>query len=347
MQDRWNIDRLTVSAGLRIDWFYSENPEFQLGTSLLTPNRNYTVPKFSTTQYKDWTPKVAAAYDLFGDGRTALKVNYGKYVLGQALVVGGLAAQPGYNVQLTSSRGWVDNNRNFIPDCDLANPLAQGPTLTGAQNQIDTCNAPAGVNAELLRQRAAAQPRRAGRCPLRVGQAAVQLGVRRRRAARAEPGAVGHRRRVLAVVRQLPGDRQHVRHRGRLRAVLRNARSSSRLAPASAGGESLPDDINTGGFFAINPGVAGEQRDRAVHDHVPGQQRLRPLVRLRPDGQHAAGRRADLAGRPEHRPPDHGLLRRAGSGQGRQQRAGGDADERQRPRVADNVSHGAEAGCRR
>jgi hypothetical protein len=85
VQDKWTVDRLTVSAGLRIDWFFSENPAFHLSPSMLTPNRNYDVPKFSTTQYKDWTPKVAAAYDLFGDGRTALKVNLGRYVLGQAL----------------------------------------------------------------------------------------------------------------------------------------------------------------------------------------------------------------------------------------------------------------------
>ena len=53
-------------------------PAFHLGPSLLTPNRNYDVPEFSTTRYKDWTPKVAAAYDLFGDGKTALKVNFGR-----------------------------------------------------------------------------------------------------------------------------------------------------------------------------------------------------------------------------------------------------------------------------
>ena len=132
VQDRWTINRLTLSGALRFDWFNSENPSFHLGPSLLTPNRNYDVPAFSTTRYKDWTPKIAAAYDLFGDGKTALKVNYGRYVLGQALVFGGLASQPGYNVQLTSSRTWIDNNRNFIPDCDLTNPATQGPTLTGA-----------------------------------------------------------------------------------------------------------------------------------------------------------------------------------------------------------------------
>jgi hypothetical protein len=147
IQDKWTMNRLTVSAGFRIDWFNSENPQFHLGGSLLTPNRNYDVPAFSTTRYKDWTPKVGLAYDLFGDGKTAIKVNVGRYVLGQALVVGGLASQPGYNVQLTSSRTWTDNNRNFIPDCDLTNPASQGPTQTGANNQIDTCLAPVGANA--------------------------------------------------------------------------------------------------------------------------------------------------------------------------------------------------------
>ena len=137
---------MTVSGGIRLDWFFSENPEFHLGPSLLTPGRNYTVPKFSTTRYKDWTPKVAVAYDLFGDGRTALKANVGKYVLGQALVVGGLASQPGYNVQLTSSRSWVDNDNDWVPDCDLTQNTAQGPTAAGTANQVDTCGAAVGAN---------------------------------------------------------------------------------------------------------------------------------------------------------------------------------------------------------
>ena len=68
VQDRWTMDKLTVSAGLRFDWFYSEIPTIHLGPSLLTPNRNYDVPGIKTTEYKDWTPKVAAAYDLFGNG---------------------------------------------------------------------------------------------------------------------------------------------------------------------------------------------------------------------------------------------------------------------------------------
>src|SRR5580765_7385151 len=147
VQDKWTMNRLTVSAGLRIDWFDSQNPAFHLYPSLTTPLRDYDVPAFDTTRYRDWTPKVGVAYDVFGDGKTAIKANVGKYVLGQALLVGGLASQPGYNVQLTSSRAWTDNNKNFIPDCDLTRNTNQGPTQVGADNQVDTCLAAVGANA--------------------------------------------------------------------------------------------------------------------------------------------------------------------------------------------------------
>src|SRR2546427_12886921 len=36
----------------------------------------------------------------------------------------------------TLFRSWTDANRNFIPDCNLTNPLAQSPATTGS---IDTC----------------------------------------------------------------------------------------------------------------------------------------------------------------------------------------------------------------
>src|SRR5215470_5247528 len=152
IQDKWTMNRLTVSAGLRIDWFDSQNPSFHLYPSLITPLRNYDVPEFDTTRYRDWTPKVGVAYDLFGDGKTAIKANVGKYMLGQALVVGGLASQPGYNVVLATAgpgRTWTDNNHNFIPDCDLTRNTNQGPTQAGADNQIDTCLAATGANALL------------------------------------------------------------------------------------------------------------------------------------------------------------------------------------------------------
>src|SRR4051812_4497788 len=254
VQDRWTMGRLTASAGLRFDWFFSENPQFHLGPSLLTPNRNYDVPKFQTTRYKDWTPKVAAAYDLFGNGRTALKVNVGKYVLGQALLFG-LSSQPGYNLQLTSSRGWVDNNQNFIPDCDLTNPRAQGPTATGVDNQIDTCLAPAGVNANFYDT--TLRPNLAVMDDARYGWGKRPYSWELAVAAQHE---LGHGIAVNGgIFRRWFGNFLVTDNTSATADNFTPYSITPGLippSPATAGGETLPSDINTTGFYNLNPGVA-------------------------------------------------------------------------------------------
>jgi hypothetical protein len=254
VQDKWTVDRVTLSMGVRYDWFNSSNPEYHLGPSLLTPNRNYDVPAFDTTRYKDFTPKVAGVWDVFGDGRTAIKVNYGKYVLGQALVVGGLASQPGYNVQLTSSRSWTDNDRDFVPDCDLTRNTNQGPTQVGLDRQVDTCAVAVGANANfysntLIPNLAVQDDARYGwgKRPYSwefslSGQQEVGQGV-------AVYGGVFWRWFGNFLVTD--------NTTGAAADYSPFSVTSSLIpaSPASAGGESLPSDINTGTFYSINPGV--------------------------------------------------------------------------------------------
>jgi len=253
-QDKWTIDRLTLSGGIRMDWFFSENPQFHLGPSLLTPGRNYDVPKFSTTRYKDWTPKAAVAYDLFGDGKTAIKANIGKYVLGQALVVGGLASQPGYNVQLVSSRTWTDNNNNLIPDCDLTRNSNQGPTQTGPDFQVDTCLAAVGLNANFYRNELF--PNLAVQDDARYGWGKRPYSWEFSTSAQREIG------RGVSV-----NGGVFWRWFGNFLITDNTSAKASDYttfsvtpslipaAPASAGGQSLPSDTNTSGFYSINPGV--------------------------------------------------------------------------------------------
>jgi hypothetical protein len=146
VQDRWTIDRLTLSLGARMDFWNSSIPGYHLSPSIITPNRNYDVPTFETVRQKDFTPKMAASWDVRGDGKTALKVNFAKYVLGQAITGSNpLITLSPFNVVLTATRPWTDNNANFIPDCDLTNPAAQGPTA--ANVQVDTCGAVTGAGA--------------------------------------------------------------------------------------------------------------------------------------------------------------------------------------------------------
>jgi hypothetical protein len=142
VQDRWTMSRVTLNLGARMDWFYASIPGYHLGPSLITPNRSYDVPTYQSVRQKDITPKIAAAWDVMGDGKTAIKVNISKYVLGESLVASNpLIGLSPFNPILTGTRSWIDNNNNFIPDCDLTNPNAQGPTQTGANKQVDTCGA--------------------------------------------------------------------------------------------------------------------------------------------------------------------------------------------------------------
>jgi len=269
VQDKWTIDRLTVSGGLRIDWFFSENPSFHLGPSMLTPNRNYDVPKFSTTRYKDWTPKFAAAYDLFGDGRTAVKANIGKYVLGQALVIGGLASQAGYNVQLTSSRSWIDYDGDFVPDCDLTRNTNQGPAATGVDNQVDACGAAVGANGNFYLNNL--NPNLAVQDDARYGwgkrpyswEYAVALQHELTQGLSINGGIFWRRFGNFLVTDNTSATVADFTQFSVTPTLIP-------AAPASSGGEQLPDGTYTDQFFNLNPGVLANNLTGLSKTMFPG-----------------------------------------------------------------------------
>jgi hypothetical protein len=124
-QDRWTIKRATLSYGLRYDYFASSFPEQKIGPASLVPNRNFTLPSTKGIAWQDISPRVGIAHDLFGNGKTALKGSFGKYVAGQALrgndanVIFGDGLNPAQRVVTTANRSWNDANGNFRPDCDL------------------------------------------------------------------------------------------------------------------------------------------------------------------------------------------------------------------------------------
>src|SRR5262249_38598545 len=75
--------------------------------------------------WKDIFPRVGAAYDLFGDGKTAIKGSVGKYgVLGAAAIA--QASAGAARIATTARRTWTDTNGNFFPDCNLTNPDTNG-----------------------------------------------------------------------------------------------------------------------------------------------------------------------------------------------------------------------------
>ena len=76
------------------------------------------------------------SFDLFGDGKTALKATFGRFIAGQGAGPQGIGANnPVVRSVLSVTRTWTDRNTDFIVNCDLKNPL-----LNDECGQIDNLN---------------------------------------------------------------------------------------------------------------------------------------------------------------------------------------------------------------
>ena len=123
-QDSFTTDRLTINAGLRFDKTRSGSPAFtRPGGYFLDAIDFPALSGFSN--FKDITPRLGAAYDLFGNGKTAVKFNYGKNLVNEGLERA-LASHPAISLNDLANRTWNDVNGNYVPDCDYRNVLANG-----------------------------------------------------------------------------------------------------------------------------------------------------------------------------------------------------------------------------
>jgi hypothetical protein len=145
VQDQWTRTRLTLQGALRYEKAWSFFPEGLNGllTDSVFGGPARTLPRADgVTGYHDIAPRMGMAYDVFGNGRTAIKVNlskYWQYAANDGVYIG---TNPASTFAQTANRAWTDANGNFTPNCDLQNPLAQDNRASGGDfcGALDTQN---------------------------------------------------------------------------------------------------------------------------------------------------------------------------------------------------------------
>jgi hypothetical protein len=125
-QDAWTVGRLSLLWGVRYDHHETSFPAQPLGPTLFTPVFEFA--EETPVKFNDFTPRMGMAYDLFGNGKTAVKAHLGKYVVaqdGDSSVYGTATGRIG-RIATSTNRSWTDADRDFVPDCDLRSPVANG-----------------------------------------------------------------------------------------------------------------------------------------------------------------------------------------------------------------------------
>jgi hypothetical protein len=119
LQDKWRPRRhLTVNLGLRVQRTYGWAPAVCQQQTIFIEARCFDkvdgVPNFL-----DAAPRFALIYDMFGDGKTALKVSVNRY---NYVVGAGYAALVNPMRTTNDTRPWDDRDGDSIPQLDELGP---------------------------------------------------------------------------------------------------------------------------------------------------------------------------------------------------------------------------------
>jgi hypothetical protein len=133
-QEQFTMGRLTLQGAVRFDVARSWFPEQNIGPDRFLPVA-YSFPETKgIDSYKDITPRLGVAYDVFGNGRTAVKANLGRYLEGVGVQLNYANTNPTLRIPTSTgpfgvpgvTRTWIDADADWVPDCDLSNPQPNG-----------------------------------------------------------------------------------------------------------------------------------------------------------------------------------------------------------------------------
>ena len=125
LQDRWTLGRITLNLGMRYDQFIGETRPSKVLASRHSgeatfgdcPDGKWDPGELCTGEVQNWkdiSPRVGVAIDVFGDGRTAVKASLARYVAGQQIAFAN-QVNPIGALTASDTRPWTDLDRNGLP----------------------------------------------------------------------------------------------------------------------------------------------------------------------------------------------------------------------------------------
>jgi carboxypeptidase family protein len=133
LQDSWTFRRLTINPGIRWEAFNTEVPEQDAPAGRFVPARHFDSID-NLPNWRDVAPRFGAVYDLFDDGRTAVKGHVGKYMRAYSTV--GFAQVYNPMVFQTDRRTWIDANNDDVAQLGEIGPVVTPFNITGTNNRV-------------------------------------------------------------------------------------------------------------------------------------------------------------------------------------------------------------------
>jgi len=144
-QDQWSLGRVTLQGALRYDrawsWFPAEHNGAPIANRWSGPIH---FPRADgVNAYNDLSPRIGVVYNLFGTGKTSLRINLGRYLQNannqenytiSNPALDGRNGRRGPTFQVAQTRQWHDDDHNNVPECDFLNPTPNGECGPGSPN---------------------------------------------------------------------------------------------------------------------------------------------------------------------------------------------------------------------